>query len=296
MSSPIQSLARTIITGLVDLALPRVCLLCEALLDQQPGMVCEVCWRDAVPMPGPHCRRCSHPTYSTECRWCALLPDFVIAARSAYWVPEGTAGAMVHKLKYDGWTGVAADMARCVAREPVDWCDVAHARLVPVPLGAARLRERGFNQSRVLASAIAAHWRIPVIDCAVERTRETRSQVLLTAGERSANVHGAFAAGSAAKEVRGAHVVLVDDVVTTAATLNACAAALVACGAASISYITFGRARAAFDRKPYPRTSRSNSRWQSASASTASAVSAARSSAPPRSAASTTSTSSPSTI
>jgi predicted amidophosphoribosyltransferase len=71
----------------------------------------------------------------------------------------------------------------------------------------------------------------------------------LTHDERSANVHAAFAAGEAADAVCGRHVVLVDDVVTTAATLNACASAAVAVGARTLSYVTFGRARAAFDRR-----------------------------------------------
>jgi ComF family protein len=120
--------------------------------------------------------------------------------------------------------------------------------LVPVPLGARRLRERGYNQSAIIAAALAVRWRVPIAPGAVVRLRETSSQVRLTPDERSANVHAAFAAGDAADATRGRHAVLVDDVVTTAATLNACAAAVVACGARTLSYVTFGRARAAFDR------------------------------------------------
>ncbi|HKS05296.1 MAG TPA: phosphoribosyltransferase family protein [Gemmatimonadaceae bacterium] len=215
-------------------------------------------------------------------------------ARSVCWVPEGTGGDIVHKLKYGGWTGAARDMADRIARRYTP-PSTALRVLVPVPLGAARLRERGFNQAEMLARALAEHWRASVSVRAITRTRETQSQVLLTPGERSANVHRAFAAGPGAVEVRGAHVVLVDDVVTTAATLNACADAVLAAGAATISYITFGRARAAFDRITDPRNSGSTTRWPSASASTASAVLAAKSSAPRKSGALRTSTSSPST-
>jgi predicted amidophosphoribosyltransferase len=104
----------------------------------------------------------------------------------------------------------------------------------------------------VIANALARRWKIPVVADAVARGRETKSQVLLTPEERSVNVHGAFVAGPAADAARGAHVVLVDDVVTTGATLNACAAAVFAAGASTVSYITFGRARAAFDRTDTP--------------------------------------------
>jgi ComF family protein len=281
--------------GLLDLFLPRVCVLCEALLAEARGLACSACWARVVPLPCPLCDRCGHPTGGAACRWCALLPAFVAFARSACWVPEGAGGALVHKLKYDGWTRVADDLAERMAALRRPEASGARLVLVPVPLGAARFRERGYNQSELLARGLARRWHTPIAVRAITRARETRSQVLLTPDERSANVHGAFTVGSAADEVRGTHVVLVDDVVTTAATLNACGAALMAAGARMISYFTFGRARAAFDRTTHPRKSRSETRWLSASASTGLAASAARSSAPRKSGERPTSTSSRST-
>jgi ComF family protein len=129
------------------------------------------------------------------------------------------------------------------------------AMLVPVPLGAGRLRSRGYNQSERLATALGARWRVPVINV-LTRKRETESQTRLTPGDRLSNVSGAFGvcqgisahAGGGVPLV-GRHVVLVDDVVTTAATLNSCAAVLTEGGARIISYVTFGRARAAGDRQ-----------------------------------------------
>ena len=172
------------------------------------------------------------------------------AARSVCWAPEGLGGAAVHALKYEGWTNAARGMAREMVR--LSWPrDVVEERraLVPVPLAAARLRERGFNQSALLAEALAAAWDLPVWNDVLQRTRSTTSQTRLTPGERLTNVAGAFRAAESAGggrrgRLRGAHVVLVDDVVTTAATLNACAAALVGGGARITSYVTFGRARA----------------------------------------------------
>ncbi len=166
------------------------------------------------------------------------------------WLPGGSAGPIVHALKYGGWTATAPGMARRMAR--LAWpSDVSAERtaLVAVPLARARERERGFNQSALLATALGAIWRVPVWASVLERARATQTQTRLTPTERSSNVAGAFRATEAAHStLRGAHVVLVDDVVTTAATLNACAEALFAGGARILSYVTFGRAPASGDR------------------------------------------------
>jgi ComF family protein len=174
----------------------------------------------------------------------------VRAARSVCWVTDGAvASRVVHALKYHGWRGVAEGMAARMAR--LDWpADVLAERtaLVPVPLAATRERERGFNQSLLLARALGARWGIPVWPAALARTRATATQTRLTPDRRAANVRGAFRAAPGAPPLRGAHLLVVDDVVTTAATLNACAEALLAGGARIVSYVTFGRAPALGDR------------------------------------------------
>ena len=241
-----------VVSAVLDLLLPRVCLLCEALLGAQPEIVCIRCCGKLELLPHPRCGRCGHPVGRDPCKWCELLDPRVSAARSVCWVPEGTGGELVHKLKYGGWTGASLPMTTRIVRQGRTWTKGERAVLVPVPLGAGRLRERGFNQCAVLAGALGQLWHVPTALDIVIRARETKSQVLLTPEERSVNVHGAFAAGPAADVARGAHVVLIDDVVTTGATLNACAAAAFAAGAFTVSYITFGRARAAFDRTATP--------------------------------------------
>jgi len=139
---------------------------------------------------------------------------------------------------------MAARMAR------LQWpSDVLAERslLVPVPLAKDRLRERGFNQSALLAHHLATHWQIPVSH-ALTRSRSTQTQTRLTPADRQRNVAGAFVVSVPKLALIGKHVVLVDDVVTTAATLNSCAAALLEGGARIISYVTFGRAHAMGDR------------------------------------------------
>ncbi len=152
-------------------------------------------------------------------------------------------------LKYDGWTAAAEGMAERMGR--LAWPrDVVEERaaLVPVPLAPSRRRERGYNQSELLARALGKKWDLPVWTTCVERARATNSQTQLTPSERRRNVSGAFRAVPAAVNFRGAHLVLVDDVVTTAATLNECATALHEAGARIVSYVTFGRAPALGDR------------------------------------------------
>jgi ComF family protein len=132
---------------------------------------------------------------------------------------------------------------------PVDVLRERNA-LVAVPLAGARQRERGFNQSERLAHALSRHWQIPVWDDVLVRARVTETQTRLTPEARRRNVGGAFraVAGTRAR-LRGAHLMLVDDVVTTGATLAECASALLDGGARIVSFVTFGRAPASGDRR-----------------------------------------------
>ncbi|MHB0949492.1 MAG: double zinc ribbon domain-containing protein [Gemmatimonadaceae bacterium] len=240
------------LAALLDLLLPPACAACGGPLGPADGgRTCGTCWARVAVLPAPRCARCGHPEVpGRRCRWCDLLPPWVRAVRSVCWVtPDAVASHVVHALKYHGWRGVAEGMAARMAR--LEWpADVLAERtaLVPVPLAASRERERGFNQSVLLARALGARWGIPVWTAVLERTRATATQTRLTPDRRAANVRGAFRALPSAPPLRGAHVVVVDDVVTTAATLNACAEALLAGGARIVSYVTFGRAPALGDR------------------------------------------------
>jgi ComF family protein len=162
----------------------------------------------------------------------------------------GTGADLVHALKYRGWSRAALPMGRRMAR--LHWpADVVEERvaLVPLPLGSGRLRERGYNQAELLALATSDAWQLPVWADALVRTRETRSQVRLTPSDRASNVSQAFAVPKHRRaSIRGQHVVLVDDVITTAATVNAAVQALLEGGARIISCVTFGRAPDPGDR------------------------------------------------
>jgi ComF family protein len=236
---------------LVEVLLPRVCIVCADQMLVTAGRICVGCWARLPRLPFPRCERCGHPTRGLDCRWCDLLPPYVRAARSLCWeLPDTTAQSVVHGLKYGGWPAIAGEMAQHISR--IDWpADVRRERaaIVPVPLAPTRLRERGFNQSELLAIALAPLWSVPVWSGVIERVRHTPSQTRLSPLDRVRNVSGAFRASGPSRAIlRGAHVVLIDDVVTTASTLNACAAALYDGGARILSYVSFARAPASGDR------------------------------------------------
>lgn len=250
--SPSAPRWRRVLSALGQFVLPRACAACDGAMDDaDEGLVCGRCWARVPLLAAPRCDRCGHPRPARgACPGCALLPPFVRAARSLCWMPAPASSAILAALKYDGWMGVADGIGARLARLPWPADVVAErAALVPVPLAAVKARARGFNQADAIAEAVARRWGIPVWRAALTRTRATPSQTTLTPGERLANVHGAFLAEAAyAERLRGRHVILVDDVLTTGATLNACASALFAAGTRTLSYLTFGRARTAMDR------------------------------------------------
>lgn len=214
-----------------------------------PGPVCGRCWTRVRTLPAPRCDRCGHPADRYACRMCPLFPPWVRALRSLCWVPGGRARDVVHALKYGGWAEVAVGMADRMAR--LDWPDDVieeRAAVVAVPLASSRQRERGYNQSALLARRLAERWGIPDWSDVLLRTRATRTQTQLTPEARARNVSGAFRAPDEAESrLRGAHLVLVDDVLTTGATVVACAGALRGAGARIVSIVTFGRAPALGD-------------------------------------------------
>lgn len=262
--SPIEraSLARLWLTGLRDFLLPAACAVCRgAIMDADSGVICRTCWSRVVPLAPPLCNRCGHPRLSAflpkvrpgnstapielpPCRWCERLPAYVRSVRSWCRMDAGTGAAMVHALKYGGWPVVAPAMAARMARLRFPADVVAERTAVAaVPLSTVRYRERGYNQAGELARALAALWNVPDWTHFLRRTRHTKSQVQLTPSERAHNVSNAFTVVPGTQsELAGAHLVLVDDVITTASTLNAAAAALAEGGVRIISYVSFGRA------------------------------------------------------
>jgi predicted amidophosphoribosyltransferase len=228
-----------VLAALEELLLPNACVACDRLCEPSAAgaLVCGRCRLRLKALTGG-CPRCHQPLpVIGGCRFCAAWPAELRWVRSGIWLgPE--AREIVHHLKYEGYEPLAAFMAATVARALPP---PAAGMLVPVPLTPARLTHRGFNQAALLAHALGATWHLPVRERLLTRLRDSGSQTALTPEERLANVTGAFAAAPAG-ERGGDAVVIVDDVLTTGATLSAAAAALSARGWRHLGAITFARA------------------------------------------------------
>jgi ComF family protein len=223
----------------LDLLFPAVCPVCAARLG--PGRrdpLCGGCWSSVERITPPVCLACGVPVPSdapcAECRAAAPAFDYARAA-SAF---GGAVREAIHGLKFGGRRSVARPLGDLI----VEQCGGALAdrpqALVPVPLARSRRRARGFNQSTLLAERIGERLGVPVRTHWLARSRATAPQTDLPAAERRANVAGAFVASSA---VAGQHVVLVDDVITTGATVGECARALRAAGAARVGVLAVAR-------------------------------------------------------
>lgn len=169
------------------------------------------------------CPRCLAQMQTAPARMVEGLDDMCVAVTF-----EGPARSAIHALKYDGVRRLAEPLARLVALALGD-TNWSVDMVCPVPLHQRRLRERGYNQSALLARALAGPMKWEYREEAISRVRETETQTHLNAQQRRENVAGAFVAAPAL--VEGRCVVVVDDVLTTGATLGACAAALRAAGA-----------------------------------------------------------------
>jgi ComF family protein len=199
---------------------------------------CAACQARIEPPPAPACIRCGHPT-ATECLCptCQKTASHLdrIASSAIFTQPLRAA---IHELKYSNGRSLARPLG---ARMAAGWRQGHFAAdvLIPVPLHAARLAERGYNQSALLARILSAEIGLPSDEAALVRARATQQQALLKAVERRENVRDAFACRGG---VAGKRVALVDDVCTTGSTLEACAAALRTSGASSVWAFTLARA------------------------------------------------------
>lgn len=229
---------------LLDLALPPQCLACSAPV-AEPGRLCAACLAEVDLIGEPFCACCGLPfDFETGagqlCAACMATPPAFTRARSAARYGERIREALLG-FKHGDRTDRAEGLARLMLRLGRPW--LAEADLIaPVPLHPRRLLARRYNQAALLAHALAREVGRPAAPDLLVRQRRTRSQGGLSATARRRNMQGAFRLGAAHTDaVRGARVVIVDDVLTTGATVEACARTLRRAGASEVTVLTVTR-------------------------------------------------------
>jgi ComF family protein len=227
--------------ALLAVLLAPTCAACGALLEHPShSPVCDRCWDAVQPFAPPLCGRCGRPLRSPNPQTRACCPGRSDAIRSidsarAIGPYDGALREIIAAMKYRGCPRIAGSLGRLL-RHHADAVLTGANLAVAVPLHRHRERQRGFNQSAIIAAQLG----LPM-SSALRRTRETLPQALLPAGMRRTNVRGAFALAPGEAGVRGRVVVLVDDVWTTGATLDACAWVLKDAGAREVRALTVAR-------------------------------------------------------
>jgi ComF family protein len=229
--------------ALLDVLYPAQCPIC-AVATAEPAL-CPACWRGTRLISRPYCERLGTPfpvDIGTTLLSPAALADPPVFDRArAVAVHDGPARVLVHRLKYGDRLDLAPWMCRLMAQAGSELLADAQV-LVPVPLHWTRAFARRFNQAALLAGVIAHETGLPLAARALVRRRRTPTQVGLTRAERRANVDGAIIARPGAEAVlTGRRVLLIDDVLTSGATANACARHLLKAGATAVDVLTFSR-------------------------------------------------------
>ena len=230
-------LAKRAVGGAIDFALPPRCPRCPALV-AEPHHFCPDCWSEVAFLVGG-CETCGQPLEGTDAKLCAVClakPPVIDRTRAAV-AYDAIARDLALKLKYGRRVGLARTMARYMAAHRTDWDEPL---LVPVPLHWRRLWWRGFNQAGLLARELGRVWRVPVDPLALVRTRATRPLKGMDPAARRQAVKGAFAVREPLR-IKDRTVLLVDDVLTSGATAEACAKALKKAGAARVELISWAR-------------------------------------------------------
>ncbi len=233
----------------LDFLLPPRCLVCGVCV-AMPGVLCSTCWENVSFLAPPWCERCGAPFELGRgegarkeeylCPSCLVAPPPWQRGRSAF-LYEESGKALVLKFKHGDRTDlthVFAEWLKRVGSELLAEADL----IVPVPLHRWRLFFRLYNQSALLSLSLGKKAQVPVAPRALERIRSTVSQGHLGRAARARNVRGAFCLSRTGQTlVENKRVLLIDDVLTSGATLSACTRTLLAGGARSVDVLTLAR-------------------------------------------------------
>jgi len=222
----------------LDLLFPVHCAGCQRI----GHVLCPACIGRIQPIPSPFCQLCGTPLFLDGiCKNCQYHTLKLNGQRAVSFYQEPLRGC-IHALKYDGNTRLAEPLGLLLAQAYTRYGMQADM-LIPVPLHSERQQQRGYNHAALLAKVCSAQLGVPMNDRVLVRHRATVAQVDLHPRERYQNVAGAFACATATAGggVCGRRIVVIDDVSTTSATLEACAVPLFAAGAREIWGLVLAR-------------------------------------------------------
>lgn len=230
----------------LDAVLPPLCLSCGVVV-AEPGSLCPECWSRVGFLAPPLCQACGHP-FDVDpgaggelvCGACLVKPPPWRRARAVFRYDRHSKPLILRFKHADRLEGGSA-FARWMARAGAEMLAEAEV-IVPVPLHRWRLLARRYNQAAVLALALGRHSGVAVVPDALVRTRRTPAQGHMDREQRRRNVAGAFAVPESRQPlITGRRVLLVDDVLTTGATMGECVRMLTKAGAAAVDVLTLGR-------------------------------------------------------
>jgi ComF family protein len=222
---------------LLNFLFPSVCPVCNSPSDSHiHNPICVNCWKRLERYEGPACTICGLPTVSEYTRTCGeCLSEKPPFEKMEYFgIYEGPLKESIHLFKFNNVKRLAKPLAQLLH----SIIDADYDAVIPVPLHINKLREREFNQTALLGLYLARHIDKPLMLDALIKTRETSLQTDVTGKERRANLKGAF---SASQKIKGLRLLLVDDVITTGATIKECAFTLRKAGAASVDAVALAR-------------------------------------------------------
>lgn len=245
----IKKPTRLLWEGLQDLLFPRPCVFCGQPRKGGGPCLCAPCRESLHLIAPPYCGRCGYPAEidydlpsdDFECGYCRIHPPVFDRARSVG-IYDSALRELIHFFKYQKRTGALEEirllLETCFNEMDERWSGFT---VVPVPLHVDKLREREFDQACLLAREVAKILQLPIVPGVLKRIRSTPTQTRMTRTERIENVRGAFEVQKP-EAARDVSILLVDDVMTTGATLNEVARVLRRAGAARVEALTLARA------------------------------------------------------
>lgn len=227
---------RTLLSSLVNVVFPPVCLHCRRLSPEGlTGGICSGCWAAIRTWEDGQCQRCGQPTAEAGslCQHC-LIPNWGCGDIRTIGPFEAPLSDAIHMLKYSDAKSVSRQLGTMMAERVVGDQKYNKADMIlAVPLHSARKRERGYNQAQLLAEQLGKALDIPAPEGLIARGKHTKSQTTLNKEQRHKNVEGIFVVQNPAR-IKDRTIILVDDVLTTGATIGTCGQSLLAAGAREV--------------------------------------------------------------